>query len=54
MKKDKYNLVVFITIGFLISILTGQLEETTQAAFDSARYAVELSLGLIGIYFGLA
>lgn len=42
--------LILITVGFLISVVTGRLEQTTQAAFDSARYAVELGLGLIGIY----
>jgi spore maturation protein A len=42
--------LILITLGFLISVLTGRLEQTTQAAFDSAKYAVELGLGLIGMY----
>jgi spore maturation protein A len=42
--------LILITGGFLVAIFTGRLEQTTQAAFDSARYAVELGIGLIGIY----
>lgn len=33
-----------------MAFFTGSVELATQAAFDSASYAVELALGLIGIY----
>lgn len=35
--------------GFIIGILSGRLEEVTNAAFNSAGKAVELSIGLLGI-----
>lgn len=42
--------LILLAGGFLAAFLTGEVEQTTQAAFDSASYAVELGLGLIGIY----
>jgi len=42
--------LILIAGGFLMSIFTGKLDQTTQAALDSAKYAVELGIGLIGIY----
>ena len=42
--------LILLAGGFLAAFFTGQVEQTTQAAFDSARYAVELGLGLVGIY----
>lgn len=42
--------LILIVGGFLISALTGRVEQTSQSAFDSAKYAVELGIGLIGIY----
>lgn len=42
--------LILIAGGFFAAFFTGQIEQTTQAAFDSAGYAVELGLGLIGIY----
>lgn len=42
--------LILLTGGFLVATFTGRLEQTTQAAFDSAKYAVELGIGLIGIY----
>jgi len=42
--------IVLIFGGFAAAIFNGRLEAVTQAAFDSAKYAVELCFGLIGIY----
>ncbi len=39
-----------IIIGFLSAILFGNLEQTTQSALDGAKYAVELCIGLSGVY----
>lgn len=39
-----------IIIGFLVALLVGDLEATTQAALDGAKYAVELCVGLLGMY----
>ena len=39
-----------IIIGFLVALFFGDLEATTQAALDGAKYAVELCVGLLGIY----
>ena len=38
-----------IAISVLMGIATGTLDAVTEAAFDSARAAVELAIGLIGI-----
>ncbi|HOV27548.1 MAG TPA: nucleoside recognition domain-containing protein [Pseudobacteroides sp.] len=38
-----------LLIGFIIGGLNGRLEEVTQAAFNSSKSAVELSIGLIGV-----
>lgn len=38
-----------LLIGFIIGGLNGRLEEVTQAAFNSSKSAVELSIGLLGI-----
>ncbi|HEY9059062.1 MAG TPA: nucleoside recognition domain-containing protein [Pseudobacteroides sp.] len=38
-----------LLIGFVIGGLNGRLEEVTQAAFNSSKSAVELSIGLLGI-----
>ena len=37
-----------IAISFVVGILTGRLEAVTEAAFNSARLAVELAIGLVG------
>ncbi len=42
--------LVLLAGGFIVAFFTGQTEQTTQAAFDSAKYAVELGLNLTGIY----
>ncbi|HHU48113.1 MAG: nucleoside recognition domain-containing protein [Caldicoprobacterales bacterium] len=42
--------LILIVGGFLVSVFTGQVEQTSQSAFGSAKYAVELGIGLIGIY----
>jgi spore maturation protein A len=42
--------IILLLGGFLTAIFTGRVEAATQAAFDSAKYAVELCIGLIGIY----
>ena len=39
-----------IIVGFLVGLVLGDLEATTQAALDGAKYAVELCIGLLGIY----
>lgn len=38
-----------LIIGIVVGIFTGNLEAVTNAAFDSAKSGVDLSLGLIGI-----
>ncbi len=38
-----------IAISVLLGMVTGTLDAVTEAAFDSARMAVELAIGLIGI-----
>ena len=38
-----------IAISVLVGIITGSLDAVTEAAFDSARKAVDLAIGLIGI-----
>ncbi len=38
-----------IAVSVLVGIITGTLDAVTEAAFDSARKAVELAIGLIGI-----
>ncbi len=38
-----------IAVSVLVGIITGNLDAVTEAAFDSARKAVELAIGLIGI-----
>ncbi|HZK34064.1 MAG TPA: nucleoside recognition protein, partial [Bacillota bacterium] len=42
--------IVLILVGFIVAIPGGRIEDVTQSAFDSAKYAVELCFGLIGIY----
>ncbi len=37
-----------IAISFVVGIATGKLDAVTEAAFDSARLAVELAIGLVG------
>ena len=46
------NIVWMILLlgGFITAVFNGRIEAVTQAAFDSAKYAVELCFGLIGIY----
>ena len=39
-----------ILLGFLSAVFFGNLEATTQSALDGAKYAVELCIGLSGIY----
>jgi len=38
-----------LLIGFIIGGFNGRLEEVTQAAFNSSKSAVELSIGLVGV-----
>jgi spore maturation protein A len=38
-----------ILIAFTIAAFTGKIEQTTQAALDSAGTAVEMSIGLLGV-----
>ncbi|MBU0692798.1 nucleoside recognition protein [bacterium] len=38
-----------ILIGVIVAAFTGRMEQLTEAAFDSAKLAVELAIGLIGI-----
>ncbi len=42
--------VFMILIGIMVAFWNGKLELVTQAALDSAKSAVELSIGLIGVY----
>ncbi|MEE9162494.1 MAG: nucleoside recognition domain-containing protein [Candidatus Neomarinimicrobiota bacterium] len=37
-----------IAVSFVVGLITGRLDAVTEAAFDSARLAVELAIGLIG------
>lgn len=39
-----------ILLGFLSAMFLGNLEATTQSALDGAKYAIELCVGLSGIY----
>ncbi len=38
-----------ILFSFVVAAITGTLEETTKAAFDSAGGAVQMSIGLLGV-----
>ncbi len=38
-----------IVVGVIVAAFTGRMEQLTEAAFDSAKLAVELAIGLIGI-----
>lgn len=38
-----------LIIGFIVAIMNGRINEVTQAAMNSAREAVDLSIGLLGI-----
>ena len=38
-----------IIIGFAVGAITGNLDQVTKAAIDSAKSAVELAIGLVGI-----
>jgi len=42
--------ILLLLGGFLTAMFNGRIEAVTQAALDSAKYAVELCFGLIGIY----
>lgn len=42
--------IVLIIAGIIIAVPGGHIEDVTQSAFDSAKTAVELCFGLIGIY----
>ena len=42
--------ILLLLGGFLTAMFNGRVEAVTQAALDSAKYAVELCFGLIGIY----
>lgn len=44
-----YVWMVMLTIGFLLGILNGRTEEVVKAAVESAGYAVQLGIGLLGI-----
>lgn len=46
------NIIWFfmIGIGVAVGLVNGRLEEITQAAMDSARLAVEMCIGFIGIW----
>lgn len=39
-----------IIMGIIVAVFTGRLQEVTDSAISSAKSAVELALGLIGIY----
>ena len=43
-----YIWFALIAISFVVGLFTGRLDAVTEAAFDSARLAVELAIGLIG------
>ncbi|HHV27119.1 MAG TPA: nucleoside recognition protein [Tissierellia bacterium] len=38
-----------LIVGFVVGIITGNVEEVTNAAIESANTAVELALGLVGV-----
>ncbi|MDR7857590.1 nucleoside recognition domain-containing protein [Tissierella sp.] len=40
---------VLIIIGFVVGAITGNLDQVTNAAIDSAKSAVELAIGLVGV-----
>lgn len=40
---------LFIAIGVIVAVFTGNIDAVTDAAISSARTAVDLSLGLIGV-----
>ena len=42
--------ILLLLGGFLTAMFNGRIAAVTQAALDSAKYAVELCFGLIGIY----
>ena len=42
--------IILILAGLIMGLITGRLEAVTQSAIESAKYAVELCFGLIGIY----
>ncbi|NES01177.1 MAG: spore maturation protein, partial [Symploca sp. SIO1B1] len=50
-KPSAINLVFvgFIVVAILFAAYTGKMEEVTQASFDSAKAAVTLAIGLIGV-----
>ena len=45
------NIIWFglLFVGIVVGMLTGNVKEVTDAAISSAKTAVELSLGLIGV-----
>ena len=44
-----YIFIFLILISFICAIITGSMENTVNAIFQSAKTAVEIALGLIGI-----
>lgn len=42
--------VLMILSGLAFAFFTGKLDNVTQSAFDSVKYAAELCFGLVGIY----
>ena len=42
--------ILLIFIGFVSSLIFGNLEQSTQSALDGAKHAVELCIGLSGVY----
>ncbi|MDF2523951.1 MAG: nucleoside recognition domain protein [Clostridiales bacterium] len=44
-----YIWVGMLMIGFVVAIMNGRINEVTQAAMNSAREAIDLSIGLLGI-----
>ena len=43
-------MLILIVGGFLVSVFTGQVEQTSQSAFGSAKIRGGAGIGLIGIY----
>jgi spore maturation protein A len=38
-----------LVIGFIVGIMNGRIEAVTQAAIDSSKAAIDLSIGLLGV-----
>jgi spore maturation protein A len=42
--------MLLIVLGFISSLIFGNLEHSTQSALEGAKDAVELCIGLAGVY----